>query len=95
MVDDVDAAIDHIDRFGSAHTEAIVTKDLAAARRFTAGSIPRRSWSTPHPLHRGVEFGLGAEIGISTESSTPGPRWPLPELTTTKWVVEGDGQIRV
>ena len=78
VVDDLDAAIDHIARHGSGHTEAIVTTDLAAATRFTDGE----------------EFGFGAEIGISTQKLHARGPMGLRELTTTKYVVEGEGQVR-
>jgi glutamate-5-semialdehyde dehydrogenase len=96
VVDDLDAALDHIRRFGSGHTEAIVTEDRAAARRFTAevdAAAVMVNASTR--FTDGGEFGFGAEIGISTQKLHARGPMALPELTTTKWVVEGDGQIRV
>ncbi|MBK9475626.1 MAG: glutamate-5-semialdehyde dehydrogenase [Tetrasphaera sp.] len=95
VVDDLDAAIEHIDRFGSGHTEAIVTEDRAAARRFVAevdAAAVMVNASTR--FTDGGEFGFGAEIGISTQKLHARGPMALPELTTTKWVVEGDGQIR-
>lgn len=96
VVDDLDAALAHIRRFGSGHTEAIVTEDRAAARRFTAevdAAAVMVNASTR--FTDGGEFGFGAEIGISTQKLHARGPMALPELTTTKWVVEGDGQIRV
>ena len=96
VVDDLDAALEHIRRFGTGHTEAIVTEDRAAARRFTAevdAAAVMVNASTR--FTDGGEFGFGAEIGISTQKLHARGPMALPELTTTKWVVEGDGQIRV
>jgi glutamate-5-semialdehyde dehydrogenase len=96
VVDDLDAALAHIRRFGSGHTEAIVTEDRAAARRFTAevdAAAVMVNASTR--FTDGGEFGFGAEIGISTQKLHARGPMALPELTTTKWVVEGDGQVRV
>ena len=96
VVDDLDAALEHVRRYGSGHTEAIVTEDRAAARRFTAevdAAVVMVNASTR--FTDGGEFGFGAEIGISTQKLHARGPMALPELTTTKWVVEGDGQIRV
>lgn len=96
VVDDLDAALDHIRRHGSQHTEAIVTEDRAAARRFTSevdAAAVMVNASTR--FTDGGEFGFGAEIGISTQKLHARGPMALPELTTTKWVVEGDGQVRV
>ncbi len=95
LVDDVDAAIEHIRTFGSGHTEAIVTGDRAAARTFTQevdAAVVMVNASTR--FTDGGEFGFGAEIGISTQKLHARGPMALAELTTTKWVVEGDGQIR-
>ena len=82
--------------FGTGHTEAIVTEDRAAARRFTsevdAAAVMVNASSR---FTDGGEFGFGAEIGISTQKLHARGPMALPELTTTKWIVEGDGQIRV
>ncbi len=96
VVDDLDAALEHIRRYGSGHTEAIVTEDRAAARRFTAevdAAAVMVNASTR--FTDGGEFGFGAEIGISTQKLHARGPMALPELTSTKWVVEGDGQVRV
>ena len=95
VVDDVDAAMEHVRRHGSGHTEAIVTEDRAAARRWTAevdAAAVLVNASTR--FTDGGEFGFGAEIGISTQKLHARGPMALPELTTTKWVVEGDGQVR-
>lgn len=95
VVDSLDAAIDHINRYGSRHTDAIVTKDLAAARRFVArvdSSAVMVNASTR--FNDGNQFGLGAEIGISTDKFHARGPCGLRELTTYKYVVYGQGQIR-
>jgi len=95
VVDDLDQALEHIATYGSGHTEAIVTEDRGAARRFTAevdAAAVMVNASTR--FTDGGEFGFGAEIGISTQKLHARGPMALPELTTTKWVVEGDGQVR-
>ena len=95
VVADLDAAIAHVQEHTSGHTEAIVTADRAAARRFTTevdAAAVLVNASTR--FTDGGEFGFGAEIGISTQKLHARGPMALPELTTTKWVVEGDGQIR-
>lgn len=95
VVEGVDAALEHVRRFGTGHTEAIVTEDRAAARRWTAevdAAAVMVNASTR--FTDGGEFGFGAEIGISTQKLHARGPMALPELTTTKWVVEGDGQVR-
>lgn len=95
VVDDLDAAVDHIDRHGTGHTEAIVTADLAAAREFTArvdAAAVMVNASTA--FTDGEQFGFGAEIGISTQKLHARGPMGLPELTSTKWVVWGDGHTR-
>jgi glutamate-5-semialdehyde dehydrogenase len=95
IVSDVDEAMDRIRHYGSGHTEAIVTEDRAAARRFTqevdAAAVMVNASTR---FTDGGEFGFGAEIGISTQKLHARGPMALPELTTTKWIVEGDGQIR-
>jgi glutamate-5-semialdehyde dehydrogenase len=95
LVDDVDEAIAHIRRWSSGHTEAIVTRNLETARRFTArvdSAAVMVNASTR--FTDGGEFGFGAEIGISTQKMHARGPMGLTELTTTKWVVTGDGQVR-
>jgi glutamate-5-semialdehyde dehydrogenase len=95
VVPSIDAAIDHVNRFGSGHTEAILTNDLAAAERFTevvdAGTVVVNASTR---FTDGAEFGFGAEIGISTQKLHARGPMALRELTTYKYVVWGDGQVR-
>ncbi len=95
VVDSLEEAIAHIGRHSSGHTEAILTRDLASARRFVAevdSSAVVVNASTR--FNDGGQLGLGAEIGISTDKYHARGPCGLRELTSTKWVVYGDGQIR-
>jgi glutamate-5-semialdehyde dehydrogenase len=95
VVGSLDEAIAHITRHGSGHTEAIVTRDLAAARRFVAevdSSAVMVNASTR--FNDGGQLGLGAEIGISTDKFHARGPCGLRELTSTKWVVYGEGHVR-
>ncbi len=95
VVPSIDAAIDHIGRYGTGHSEAIVTGDLAAASRFTSevdAAAVLVNASTR--FVDGEEFGFGAEIGISTQKLHARGPMGLRELTTLKYIVEGDGQVR-
>jgi glutamate-5-semialdehyde dehydrogenase len=95
VVDDVDAAIAHIRTWSTGHTEAIVTRNLDTARRFVArvdSAAVMVNASTR--FTDGGEFGFGAEIGISTQKMHARGPMGLAELTSTKWIVTGDGQIR-
>ncbi|MGI8761282.1 MAG: glutamate-5-semialdehyde dehydrogenase [Jatrophihabitantaceae bacterium] len=95
VVADVDDAIAHIRRWSTGHTEAIVTRDLDTARRFVArvdSAAVLVNASTR--FTDGGEFGFGAEIGISTQKMHARGPMGLPELTSTKWVVTGDGHVR-
>jgi len=91
----LDEALAHIDANGSGHSEAIITNSEEAARRFQmhvdAACV---YWNAPTSFTDGAQFGLGAEIGISTQKL--GPRGPmaLEEICTYKWLIEGNGQIR-
>ena len=94
-VDSLDEALAHIASHGSGHSEAIVTENADAARRFQAEvDAACVYWNAPTSFTDGAQFGLGAEIGISTQKL--GPRGPmgLEELTTYKWLIDGDGQVR-
>ncbi|HXH59618.1 glutamate-5-semialdehyde dehydrogenase [Iamia sp.] len=95
IVPSIDAAIDHIARYGTGHSEAIVTGDLAAADRFT-GEVDAAAVlvNASTRFVDGEEFGFGAEIGISTQKLHARGPMGLRELTTAKYVVRGDGQIR-
>ena len=95
VVDSVGAAIRHIRRYGSGHSEAIVTGSQAAARQFVAevdAAAVLVNASTR--FTDGEEFGFGAEIGISTQKLHARGPMGLPELTSTKYVVTGTGHIR-
>ena len=91
----LDEALAHIDQYGSGHSESIVTENKEAARKFQqmvdAACV---YWNAPTSFTDGAQFGLGAEIGISTQKL--GPRGPmaLEEICTYKWLIEGEGQIR-
>lgn len=94
-VDSLDEAISHIDSFGSGHSEAIITEDKAAAARFQAEIDAACVYvNAPTSFTDGAQFGLGAEIGISTQKL--GARGPmgLEEITSYKWLIEGEGQTR-
>ena len=94
-VGSLEEALDHIDENGSGHSEAIVTMDEAAARKFQAHvDAACVYWNAPTSFTDGAQFGLGAEIGISTQKL--GPRGPmaLEEICTYKWLIEGEGQTR-
>ena len=91
----LEEALDHIDGNGSGHSEAIITMNEQTARKFQAHvDAACVYWNAPTSFTDGAQFGLGAEIGISTQKL--GPRGPmaLEEITTYKWLIEGEGQIR-
>ncbi len=95
VVDSIDEAIAHIAQFSSHHTESIVTQDYANAERFLAevdSAVVMVNTSTR--FTDGGEFGFGAEVGISTQKLHARGPMGLPELTSTKWLVRGGGQIR-
>ena len=95
VVDDLDEAIAHIQRYTTGHTEAIVTESLAAAEEFTSRiDTAAILVNASTRFTDGAEFGLGAEIGISTQKLHARGPMGLEELTTTKWIVHGDGHIR-
>jgi glutamate-5-semialdehyde dehydrogenase len=95
VVHGLDEAIAHINRYGSQHTDAIVTDDLSAAQRFTESVDSAAVMvNASTRFHDGFEFGLGAEIGISTDKFHARGPCGLQELTTYKYVVIGKGQIR-
>ncbi|MEZ0364389.1 glutamate-5-semialdehyde dehydrogenase [Mycobacterium sp. pUA109] len=95
VVDGVDAAIAHVNEYGTGHTEAIVTTNMAAAQRFTervdAAAVMVNASTA---FTDGEQFGFGAEIGISTQKLHARGPMGLPELTSTKWIVWGDGHTR-
>ena len=95
VVDSLPQAIRHINRYGSHHTDAIVTTDLNAARQFAAGVDSAAVMvNVSTRFNDGFEFGLGAEIGISTDKFHARGPCGIKELTSYKYVVYGDGQIR-
>ena len=94
-VDGVDEAIAHINEYGTGHTEAIVTTNMAAAQRFTEGvDAAAVMVNASTSFTDGEQFGFGAEIGISTQKLHARGPMGLPELTSTKWIGWGDGQTR-
>ncbi len=95
VVPTLDAAVEHIRRYGSGHTEAIVTRSHAAAQRFVAAVDSAAVMvNASTRFTDGGEFGFGAELGISTQKLHARGPMGLPELTSTKYVVTGEGQIR-
>lgn len=91
----LEEALNHIDKNGSGHSEAIITMNEQTARKFQAHvDAACVYWNAPTSFTDGAQFGLGAEIGISTQKL--GPRGPmaLEEITTYKWLIEGEGQTR-
>ena len=95
LVNGVDEAIDHITRYGSAHSDAIVTKNRQTAekilREVDSSSV---FWNASTRLADGGQYGFGAEIGISTDKLHARGPMGLEELTSYKFVVVGDGQLR-
>ncbi|MBX3193472.1 MAG: glutamate-5-semialdehyde dehydrogenase [Microbacteriaceae bacterium] len=95
VVDDMDDALDHIRTYSTHHTESIVTNDMRRAERFLAevdSAVVMVNASTR--FTDGGEFGFGAEVGISTQKLHARGPMGLPELTSTKWIVRGSGQVR-
>jgi glutamate-5-semialdehyde dehydrogenase len=95
VVDDLDGALEHIRRYSTHHTESIVTNDMRRAERFLAevdSAVVMVNASTR--FTDGGEFGFGAEVGISTQKLHARGPMGLPELTSTKWIVRGSGQVR-
>ena len=95
VVDDLDEALEHIRRYSTHHTESILTNDIARAERFLAevdSAVVMVNASTR--FTDGGEFGFGAEVGISTQKLHARGPMGLSELTSTKWVVRGSGQVR-
>jgi glutamate-5-semialdehyde dehydrogenase len=95
VVDGVEGAIAHINEYGTGHTEAIVTSNMAAAQRFADGvDAAAVMVNASTGFTDGEQFGFGAEIGISTQKLHARGPMGLPELTSTKWIAWGDGQVR-
>lgn len=94
-VDNIDMAIKHIDRYSSKHSESIVSNDAANISLFTSLVDAACVYvNTPTSFTDGAEFGMGAEIGISTQKLHARGPMALKEITTYKWIIEGKGQIR-
>lgn len=95
IVESIDAALDHIRRFGSGHSECIVTENAAAAERFLREVDAACVYhNAPTSFTDGAQFGLGAEIGISTQKLHARGPMALEEITTYKWIIRGNGQTR-
>lgn len=95
VVDSLDDAVDHIEQYGSHHTDTIVTADEESARRFLAAvDSATVLWNASTRFSDGGEFGFGAEIGISTDKLHARGPMGLEELTTYKYLARGDGQVR-
>lgn len=95
IVDSIEQAITHIERWGSGHTDSIVTQDIASAQKFQREVDSSSVYvNLPTCFADGFEYGLGAEIGISTNRLHARGPVGLEGLTTLKWVLQGDGQIR-
>ncbi|WP_273488298.1 glutamate-5-semialdehyde dehydrogenase [Ancrocorticia populi] len=96
VVDSIDGALSHIRRYSTGHTEAIVSQDVAAVREFTSSVDSAAVMvNASTRFTDGGELGLGAEIGISTQKLHARGPMGLAELTTTTWIVEGDGHVRI
>lgn len=95
IVDDVDAAIEHINRYGTQHSDAIITRDADSAKKFELMVDSADVYvNTSTRFTDGFEFGFGAEIGISTQKLHARGPMGLDALTTVKYLVEGNGQVR-
>ncbi|MEB4616072.1 glutamate-5-semialdehyde dehydrogenase [Leucobacter sp. M11] len=95
VVPSLDAAVAHIDAYSTRHTEAIITRDYANAERFVAAvDSATVIVNASTRFTDGGEFGFGAEVGISTQKLHARGPMGLPELTSTKWIVRGSGQVR-
>ena len=95
VVDSLDEALEHIDRYGSGHSEAIVTEDYSAAQRFLREVDAAAVYvNASTQFTDGGQFGLGAEVGISTQKMHARGPMGLREITSYKWIVLGDGHVR-
>lgn len=95
VVDGLDEAINHINTWGSGHSEAIITTNVAAAQEFTDRVNAAAVYvNTSTAFTDGEQFGMGAEMGISTQKLHARGPMALPELTSAKWVIWGTGQTR-
>ena len=95
VVDSLDAAIEHISKYSTGHSEAIITTDIRAAEKFTSSLDSAALYvNASTRFTDGGEFGLGAEIGISTQKLHVRGPMGLEALTTDKYVITGEGQVR-
>ena len=95
VVDGLDEAVDHINTWGSGHSESIITRDVTVAQQFTARVDAAAVYvNTSTAFTDGEQFGMGAEMGISTQKLHARGPMALPELTSAKWVIWGTGQTR-
>jgi glutamate-5-semialdehyde dehydrogenase len=95
VVESLEEAISHINKYGTRHSEAIITEDYTAARKFTERVDAAALYvNASTRFTDGGEYGLGAEIGISTQKLHARGPMGLEELTTTKYIVYGEGQVR-
>ena len=95
VVDSIDEALDHIATYDSGHSECIITENEANARKFQQMVDAACVYvNAPTSFTDGAQFGLGAEIGISTQKLGPRGAMGLEEITTYKWLIEGEGQVR-
>jgi glutamate-5-semialdehyde dehydrogenase len=94
-VDSLDGALAHIERYGSGHSEAIITRDYEASMRFLNEVDAAAVFvNASTQFTDGAQFGLGAEVGISTQKMHARGPMGLRELTSYKWMIMGDGQTR-
>ena len=95
VVDSLDKAIEHINTYGTLHSEAIITNDYAVAKKFTEAIDAAAVYvNASTRFTDGGQFGMGAEIGISTQKLHARGPMGLTALTSSKYIIEGDGQIR-
>lgn len=95
VVDGLDEAVDHINTWGSGHSESIITRDVTVAQQFTDRVDAAAVYvNTSTAFTDGEQFGMGAEMGISTQKLHARGPMALPELTSAKWVIWGTGQTR-
>ena len=95
IVTDLDDALQHIRQYGSGHSECIITQNAATAQRFLNSVDAACVYhNAPTSFTDGAQFGLGAEIGISTQKLHARGPMALEALTTYKWIVRGEGQVR-
>nr|MDO8085274.1 glutamate-5-semialdehyde dehydrogenase [Candidatus Sigynarchaeum springense] len=95
VVNSIDEAIEHINKYSSHHTDAIITRDYSRALKFlTAVDSAAVNWNASTRFTDGGEYGMGAEIGISTQKLHARGPMSVPELTTSKFIVLGEGQVR-